>query len=165
MAIRYNNDDLGFVYLMGKKIDNFDYLYKTEFEICYQIDKDLYLYKSVDKANTSFRILNLNLRRSCNEPIGEVQVTPSNASITFISYYLMHTKELIKVKYDNIEKNWDVRTYINGKEKLTTLNKALNSLKTMDQFGIEIRDRFTTIIDSSKDVFKKEKELKKVLNR
>ena len=77
----------------------------------------------------------------------------------------MHTKELIKVKYDNIEKNWDVRTYINGKEKLTTLNKALNSLKTMDQFGIEIRDRFTTIIDSSKDVFKKEKELKKVLNR
>ena len=159
---KYNDDDLGIIYLMGKKTSYLEHLYNTGFEECYGLGNDMYLFKSLDKNNTEFKMYNLSYLKSCNEPVVEILVKPENASITFSSFYIENKSQLIRVKYDDLEKNWDVRTSINGEEKISSLDKALKDLENLDIFGLEIKEKFTSLIDISKRIFEKSMEDKRL---
>ena len=52
---KYNDDDLGIIYLMGKRTSYLEHLYNTGFEECYELGNDMYLFKSLDKNNTEFK--------------------------------------------------------------------------------------------------------------
>lgn len=156
-----NNDDLGIIYLLNKNKKGLPVLYRSAHEEMYGLGNEIYLMSSTDKDITSFRIINTKLLKRCDEPFGEVFVNPAKAEINFISHYLGHTNQRIRVRHDDIEHNWDVR-YNNGKDEvLTDLPKALELLGNNPEFGIEERTSFEGIIETSKEVFKKAKENKK----
>ena len=161
MNNEYTENDLDILYLMSKKTDNLEYLYNTKFEECYMLENNVYLFKSRYKDITDFKIYNLNYIKKCNEPIVEIKVIPKDASITISSFYIDRKTKLIKAKYDEIDKNWDVRSYIEGEEKLTEFNKDLIDLSSLDLFGLEIKEKITSIIDLSRKVFEKAKEKKR----
>lgn len=157
------DDDLGIIYLMNKKKDYITYIYKTYIEKVYGMGDDIFLFSSIDEDITSFRMINVSFTKNLDEPIGEILVDPNTASIRFVSHYLGKSNTLINVKYDNIEKNWDVRSYIDGNEKLTHLKDALVDIENNETNGLEIKNNFLQIINASKEAFNKSMESK--LNR
>ena len=154
------DDDLGMIYLMNKKKEYTTFLFNTEFETVYAMGTDIFLFSNVDKNKTNFRIMNVNYTKCCNEPLGEISVDPNTTTIKFITHYLGESNTLINVRYDNIEKNWDVRSYIDGKEKLTHLKDALQDIEEQDNFGLEIKNNFVEMMNASKEIFNKSMENK-----
>ena len=154
------DDDLGIIYLMNKKKDYITYVYKTYIEKVYGMGDDIFLFSSIDEDITSFRMINVSFTKNIDEPIGEILVDPNTASIRFVLHYLGKSNTLINVKYDNIEKNWDVRSYIDGNEKLTHLKDALIDIENNVPHGLEIKNNFLQIINASKEAFNKSMENK-----
>ena len=154
------DDDLGIIYLMNKKKDYITYIYKTYIEKVYGMGDDIFLFSSIDEDITSFRMINVSFTKNTDEPIGEILVDPNTASIRFVLHYLGKSNTLINVKYDNIEKNWDVRSYIDGNEKLTHLKDALIDIENNETHGLEIKNNFLQIINASKEAFNKSMENK-----
>lgn len=154
------DDDLGIIYLMNKKKDYITYIYKTYIEKVYGMGDDIFLFSSIDEDITSFRMINVSFTKNTDEPIGEILVDPNTASIRFVLHYLGKSNTLINVKYDNIEKNWDVRSYIDGNEKLTHLKDALIDIENNETNGLEIKNNFLQIINASKEAFNKSMENK-----
>ena len=138
---------------MSKKTDKMELLFQTKYEECYGLGKDIYLFKNTDRNITEFKIYNLGYIKNCNEPIIEIKVIPKDALINIFSFYIENKTKLITAKYDDIEKDWDVRLYINNKEKLTNFNNSINNLETLDFFGNEIKEKVISIIDTSKNIF------------
>ena len=134
--------------------------YKTYIEKVYGMGDDIFLFSSIDEDITSFRMINVSFTKNTDEPIGEILVDPNTASIRFVSHYLGKSNTLINVKYDNIEKNWDVRSYIDGNEKLTHLKDALVDIENNETDGLEIKNNFLQIINASKEAFNKSMENK-----
>ena len=133
-------------------------LYHTKYESCYGLGRDIYLFKPIDKSNTSFRMLNIGFINKCNEPITEIVVNPNKASISFMIGYIQNLHSVINSEFDHLEKNWDTRSHVSEEPHLTDLNGALRDLLNLDQFGEEIKEKFEAIIDVSKKVFDLGKE-------
>ncbi len=161
MSEKYSDNELDIIYSMGKKTDHLEFLYSTKYEDCYMMGEDIYLFKNRDKDATDFKIYNISFLYRCNEPMVEITVVPKEASITISSFYIENKTKHIKAKYDDIKKNWEVRDYIEGNERLTDIDKALNNLGKIDIFGTEIKEKTTSIFDLSKKIFDKFKGIRK----
>ena len=144
-----NDDDLGIIYLTNKKTDYMTLLYKNLNEERYSLGNDTILIRSLNNNDASFVLIDLSKKE--NETIDEIYINPSKTSILFNIKYLEKNETKIKVRYDNIEKNWDVRYIDNGKEVLSNLEESLNYLENKS---------FVKIIDSCKEIFELSKQKK-----
>lgn len=154
-----NNDDLGIIYLTNKKKEYMTLMHNSIYNNYYIISDNIYLVCPFDKNDTRFKILNMGISKRCDEPIVEISVNPNTTEIFFISHYLGSSKTRIKVRYDDIEKNWDVRIVCKDDFKLSTLDKALNDLKN-NYNGEEEYNNFISIINACKNIFNKSMEAK-----
>jgi len=146
-----SDDDLGIIYLINKKTEFMNSLYNTVFEESFLLENDIILLRSKNNNDSSFRILDLSIKKKENEPFDEIFVNPETTNILFFKNYLGNISLKIKVRYDNIEKNWDVRYIDNDKEILSNLKESIDNLGD---------DSFVKIINACMNVFNLSKEKK-----
>lgn len=150
-----NNDDLGIIYLTNKKTKYMTKLYDTFFEECFLLNDDVVLIRTKDKRDSSFKLIDLSIKKKENEEIDEIFINPENTNILFVTQYLGNMLLKIKVRYDDIEKNWDVRLLKDNQEILCDLNTAISYLG---------KESFIKIINACKNIYNisKEKNQKKL---
>lgn len=107
---------------------------------------DIVILVPCDPNVKSFQIINIKKKNGINDPFEEVFVDQDNLSVQFYGKtYKSKRKLLISANYDNNDKIWDVKSYING-ERPSTLYDSLDELLSVENGGVSQRDGFLAII-------------------
>ena len=159
---RLNNDVLGEIYLAKKHVEGLEELFRTEKDIYYLLEKEVILCYPKNEKDTSFKISNLEFKESPSDPTLEILVIPETTELYFLSTNVKESKIRFKASFDKYSKDWDVRSYMNGKNVPSYLQDSLDELLTIPNGEIE-KEGFSNMIESVRKVFKKsrEKKLKK----
>ena len=152
-----NDDLLDEVYLAKKRLGDRKPFFDTNSESYYQLDDHIMLCTPLDPNDLTFRMFNTTYRTTNIEPLLEIYVDPVKTSIEFVSTSIDKSKTRIMVTFDHLEKNWDVRSYINGMNKVSTLKDSLNELWTLPVYQEEEYTGFIALIEAAKKLNKKER--------
>lgn len=137
------------------------------------IDERIYLFKDeivmlvpCNQNVKGFQIINLKNKNGINDPFEEVLVNQDKLSVQFYGKtYKGKRKLIISADYDEEDKIWDVKSYING-ERPSTLYDSLDELLSLEDGGVNQRDGFLSIISLcdklSKSKISNDKSLKKI---
>ena len=158
-----NDDLLDEVYLAKKRLGDRKPLFNTSSESYYQLDDHIILCTPLDPNNSSFRMFNGKYRKTNLEPLLEIFVDPVKTSIEFVSTLNNRSKTRIMVTFDHLEKNWDVRSYINGENKVSTLKNSLEELWTLPVYQEEEYTGFIRLLEVAKQLNKR-KNVKQLLH-
>ena len=114
----------------------------------FYIIKDLVVYKELD--NSKFVITNINHLDHLNKRnfvLPFVEVNPKEGEIVFKSKLSLDEPEKVRftATFDHIEPGWDVRSFINGENKLSSVTEALDELGKNE-----------SVIDDEKKMLEKE---------
>ncbi len=152
------DDLLDGVYLAKKRVDNRKKIFDTNHERYYRLEKNIILCTPLDVDNLSFRMFNMDYRilNSDVEPLLEIYVDPVSTNIEFVSTSQGKSKTRFMATFDHLEKNWDVRSYINGERKVSTLKNSLEELLTLPYYGQEEYEGFVKLLDIAQNMQKKE---------
>lgn len=110
------------------------------------LNEDIVILIPRNKDDNSFQIIDLKRKNGLHDPFEEILVDYNQLSIKFYGKAGRDKKKLlISATYDNDEELWDVKSYVKGNEKPSTLVDALDELLLLDG-GVEQRDSFISII-------------------
>ena len=152
-----NEDLLNDIYLAKKRVDSDKPFFKTLTDKYYLLDSDVVLCSPVDENDLSFSIFDMNYKQSGYEPLLEIHVDPTTTEITFVSTKDSKSDIRIKATFDNVDNNWDVRSYVSGDNTLSTLNDSIMKLCTIPYYGMEEYDGFIRLIYATQNLGKKNK--------
>ena len=157
-----NDDLLDEVYLAKKRLGDTKKMFDTNHESFYKLDDHIILCTPLDESDLTFRMINTTYRtlNSDYEPMLEIYVDPSGTTIDFVSTSLGKSTTRFMATFDHLEKNWDVRSYMNGFNKLSTLKDSLSELLTLPHYSQEEYKGFVALLEHAKLLGLKERERK-----
>lgn len=146
----YSDDLLDEVYLARKRIKENDFILTNSTDTFYFVDSDVVISIPNDPDNSSFKLIKYPSERHPEVPLLEVCVDPNTTRISFNSCTNNGTITRFQAEFDHLEKNWDVRSFVDGNSKVSTLYYSLRDLESLEQFGMDEKLGFLSIIEGAK---------------
>lgn len=156
-----NEDDLlSVVYLVKKKIGKDSLTFRTLYEDYFLMEKNIVLEYPRDEKDTTFSIFNLVYKNSAKSPFQEIFINPEKAEIDFFSIENGERNLRFLAKFDEIEKNWDVRSYLGVVNQPSSLKKVLDNLALSSEYGLDESNSFIEMIMAANNIFENKEERK-----